>query len=266
MKRSHTDNSRPSNSNHRKIGLARALSKLGYCSRQQAAALIREGKVRLNGAAPRNPETPVRMGMDRIEVQGRGVQAAERIYLMMNKPRGLVTTAADEKGRDMVYSLLPKDLTWLAPVGRLDKASEGLLLFTNDSEWGARITDPESHLDKTYHVQIAALSSAELLETLQNGVKSESGEVLKCKQAGILRSGEKNSWIEIVLDEGKNRQIRRMLDAQGVEVLRLIRVAIGPLKLGDLPKGAHRKLSIREVASLNRGMSSARGANPPLID
>ena len=95
--------------------------------------MIRDGKVRLNGATPRNPETPVRMGVDRIDVQGRGVQAAEKIYLMMNKPRGLVTSAADERGRDTVYSILPADSNWLAPVGRLDKASEGLLLFTNDS-------------------------------------------------------------------------------------------------------------------------------------
>ena len=228
--------------------------------------LIREGQVRLNGATPRNPETPVRLGVDRIEVHGRSVQAAEKIYLMMNKPRGLVTSAADEKGRDTVYSLLPADLTWLAPVGRLDLASEGLLLFTNDSEWGARVTHPASHLDKIYHVQIAAVGTTELLQALLSGVKSESGEVLKCKRASILRSGEKNCWIEVVLDEGKNRQIRRMLDAQGVEVLRLIRVAIGPLELGELPKGAHRRLTTNDVASLNRAMSSARRANPPLLD
>jgi len=232
--------------------LARALSKLGYCSRQQAVALICEGKVRLNGATPRNPETPVRLGRDRIEVQGRTVRAAEKIYLMMNKPHGIVTSAADEKGRDTVYSLLPEDLTWLAPVGRLDKASEGLLLFTNDSEWGALITDPETHLDKTYHVQIATGAEPALLQALGNGVETERGEVLRCKRASLLRSGEKNSWLEIVLDEGKNRHIRRMLDARGVEVLRLIRVAIGPLWLGDLPKGSHRRLTMDEVLSLCR--------------
>jgi 23S rRNA pseudouridine2605 synthase len=246
--------------------LARALSKLGYCSRQQAADLIRDGKVRLNGATPRNPETPVRMGVDRIDVQGRGVQAAEKIYLMMNKPRGLVTSAADERGRDTVYSILPADSNWLAPVGRLDKASEGLLLFTNDSEWSAWVTDPESHLDKTYHVQIAAVASQELLEALEGGVKRDGGGLLRCKRASILRSGEKNSWIEVLLDEGKNRQIRRMLDGQGVDVLRLIRVAIGPLQLGDLGKGAHRRLSADEVASLNRAMSSTRRAVPALLD
>ncbi|HEY1482122.1 MAG TPA: pseudouridine synthase, partial [Candidatus Acidoferrum sp.] len=131
--------------------MARALSKLGFCSRSQAALLIRDGKVRLNGTTPRNPETPVRFGVDRIEVEGRRVHSAEKTYLILNKPRGIVTSAADEKGRDTVYSLLPKNVAWIAPVGRLDKASEGLLLITNDSEWAAKVTDPETHLDKTYH-------------------------------------------------------------------------------------------------------------------
>lgn len=235
----------------RKVGLARALSKLGYCSRQQAVELIRQGKVRLNGSTPKNPETPVRLGTDRIEVQGRSLEAAEKIYLMLNKPRGIVTSASDEKGRDTVYSLLPSGLTWLAPVGRLDKASEGLLLFTNDSEWNARITNPATHLDKTYHVQIASVAGSSLIEKLERGVESERGEILRCKRAGLLRAGEKNSWMEIVLDEGKNRHIRRMLDTLGIEVLRLIRVSIGPLQLGDLPKGAHRPLTSAELAALN---------------
>ena len=238
----------------RRIGLARALSKLGFCSRQQAAALIREGKVRLNGTVPRNPETPVRMGLDDIKVQGQAIRPAEKTYLMMNKPRGLVTSAADERGRETVYSLLPADLSWLAPVGRLDKASEGLLLFTNDSEWGARVTAPETHLDKTYHLQVGAVATVELLEALERGVEMERGEILHCKTAKLLRSGEKNSWIEMVLDEGKNRQIRRMLDAWGVEVLRLIRVAIGPLKLGELAKGGYRRLTAEEVACLNHAV------------
>jgi len=235
----------------RKIGLARALSKLGYCSRQQAFELIRQGKVRLNGATPKNPETPVRLGIDRIEVQGRALNPAEKIYLMLNKPRGIITTAADEKGRDTVYSLLPPNKAWLAPVGRLDKASEGLLLFTNDSEWNARITDPATHLDKSYHVQIAAIADSSLIENLERGVETERNELLRCKRASLLRSGERNSWLQLTLDEGKNRHIRRMLDALGIEVLRLIRVSIGPVSLGDLAKGAHRPLSSTELTALN---------------
>jgi 23S rRNA pseudouridine2605 synthase len=231
------------------VGLARALSKLGHCSRSQAFALIREGKVRLNGGHPRNPETPVRLGVDRIEIDGAAVRAAEKIYLMMNKPRGIVTTADDEKGRETVYALLPKDLAWIAPVGRLDKASEGLLLFANDSEWAARITDPASHLDKTYHVQIDRVADAGLIRNLESGVQV-GGERLRAKAVRILRSGGKTSWLEIVLDEGKNRQIRRMLEGCGVEVLRLVRVAIGGLQLGDLGKGECRVLSVEERNSL----------------
>jgi len=236
------------------VGLARAISKLGYCSRSRAAELIREDKVRLNGNPVRNPEAPVRMGKDRVEVEGNILRGAEKIYLMLNKPRGLVTTAADEKGRDTVYSLLPEDLRWVAPVGRLDQASEGLLLFTNDSEWAAPITDPVSHLDKTYHVQIGAVADSRMLERLEHGIEMPDGETLKAKRTRLLRAGEKHSWLEIVLDEGKNRQIRRMLDALGVEVLRLVRVAIGPLQIGELAKGTYRELRIEEKLALDQAM------------
>ena len=215
--------------------------------------LIRAGRVRLNAAIRRDPETPVHLGRDQIEVDGQAVRPAGKLYLMMNKPRGIVTTASDEKGRQNVYDLLPASLRqkdrWLAPVGRLDKASEGLLLLTNDSQWAARITDPRSHLDKTYHVQIAALAGDGLLRALANGVSSD-GELLRTKRATILRQGGRNSWLEIVLDEGKNRHIRRMFEAQRIEVLRLIRVAIGPLSLRDLVKGATRALTGAEVQQL----------------
>jgi len=200
----------------------------------------------------------VRLGVDRIEVQGRRVESAEKIYLMLNKPRGIVTSAADEKGRDTVYSLLPKNVEWIAPVGRLDKASEGLLLITNDSEWAARVTDPATHLDKTYHVQAGRVADELLLDSLLQGVQTAQGERLKVKAAKVLRAGEKNSWLEIVLDEGRNRQIRRMLDGLGVEVLRLIRVAIGPLALGPLEKGASRPLTQEEKKMLDHAMTMAR--------
>ena len=235
-----------------RTGLARALSKLGYCSRAQAAELIRAGRVRLNGAVPRDPETPVALSRDRIEVDGSAVRPAAKVYFMLNKPRGVVTTASDEKGRETVYACLPDDADWLAPVGRLDKASEGLLLLTNDSAWAAFVTSPESHVDKTYHVQIDALADTALLEKLRRGVRGEGREALRVKSAEILRQGEKNSWLVIVLDEGKNRQIRRILDALGIEVLRLVRVAIGNLQLGDLPKGKCRQLTaanLRDVTS-----------------
>ena len=234
-----------------RIGLARALSKLGYCSRSQAAELVRAGRVRLNGATRRDPETPVRMSSDRIEVDSRPVARERKIYLMLNKPRGLVTTTSDEQGRDTIYSCLKDDLPWLAPVGRLDKASEGLLLLTNDTQWAARIADPGNHLPKTYHVQISALADSTLTEKLMRGVRVEGTGPMRAKSAQILRPGERNSWLVIVLDEGKNRQIRRMLDALGIEVLRLVRVAIGPIELDDLPKGSYRALTKTEVAALN---------------
>jgi 23S rRNA pseudouridine2605 synthase len=239
------------------IGLGRALSKLGFCSRSQAFELIRAGRVRLKGVVSKNPEAGVRLGKDHIEVDGVEIQRLERIYWMLNKPRGLVSTSDDEKGRETVYAGLPAGLPWMAAVGRLDKASEGLLFFTNDSEWAARITAPESHLEKLYHVQIAAVADESLLSALTNGVRCEDGEVLRAKRATRIRAGEKNSWIEIALEEGKNRQIRRMLEACGVEVLRLIRVAIGPVGLGQLEKGKARELTADEKEQLDRALNLA---------
>ena len=162
--------------------MARALSKLGYCSRSQASEIIRAGRVRLNTTVRRDPETPVRLEKDRIEVEGRAIQSEQKIYLLMNKPRGLVTTAADEKGRETVYSILERSgesLPWVAPVGRLDKASEGLLLLTNDSEWGARVADPEMHLDKTYHVQIGVIADDDFIREMERGIRTKEGEFLK---------------------------------------------------------------------------------------
>jgi len=171
----------------------------------------------------------------------------------MNKPRGVVTTASDERGRKTVYAVLNAN-PWAAPVGRLDKASEGLLLLTNDSEWGARIAAPETHLDKTYHVQVATIADEEFVQALVRGVKQNDGEVLRAEHARRLRAGQKNCWLEIILVEGKNRQIRRMIETMGAEVLRLVRVAIGPLQLGDLAKGEHRSLTGYEKRMLDRAM------------
>ncbi len=233
----------------RKTGLARSLSKLGYCSRLQATELARSGRIALNGVVRKNPEYPVDMGRDRIEVDGQPIEAAEKIYLMLNKPRGLVTTRSDEKGRETIYSCLPHDLRWVGPVGRLDQASEGLLFLTNDSEWAARISAPESHLEKTYHVRVKGTVDDEILNKLRTGVPAGS-DLLRAKNATIVRGGGQRCWVEIVLDEGKNRQIRRMLERLGIEVLRLIRIAIGPVVLGNLPKGEWRQLTTEEKKGL----------------
>ena len=239
----------------KRFGLARALSKKGYCSRSQAATLIRAGRVALNGYVVLDPEKPVRLERDRIEIVGAALAKAPKVYLVMNKPRGLVTSASDEKGRQTVYDLLPPDTPWVGPVGRLDKASEGLLLLTNDSEWAARITDPGSHLNKKYHVQVDRLAETTLLEQMVRGLAVD-GERLRAKAVRLLREGEKNSWLEITLDEGKNRQIRRLLEALESQVLRLVRVSVGPIELGDLKKGAVRPIIAAEKLAIDRCLAA----------
>jgi 23S rRNA pseudouridine2605 synthase len=232
-------------------GIARVLSKLGVTSRTQAAAWVRDGRVSVNGRLVRDPEFPVSIDTDKIFLDGRELASVERVYLMLNKPRGLLTTATDDKARNTVYDCFAASgLPWIAPVGRLDKASEGLLLFSNDPEWAARITDPDTGPDKTYRVQVDQLVDPAQLVRMEQGAIVD-GERLRAKSICLLRAGEKNCWLEIVLDEGRNRQIRRLLEAFGIGVLRLIRVAIGTLPLGELPKGQWRRLSEDEVAALS---------------
>lgn len=235
-----------------KHGLARVLSKLGVCSRSQAEQWIREGRVSLDGQVVRDPYHPTLVDRRGIAVDGRAVKSVEHVYVMLNKPRGLVVSAADEHGRNTVYDVLAgAGLPWLGPVGRLDKASEGLLLLSNDSVWAAAITAPATHLDKTYHVQVAGQPDAAVLERMRAGIH-EGGDFLEVKRVTLLRAGEKNAWLEVMLDEGRNRHIRRLLAALGFEVLRLIRVAIGPLVLGELAKKQWRRLSADEVRMLDR--------------
>jgi 23S rRNA pseudouridine2605 synthase len=233
-----------------RYGVARVLSKSGLCSRTQAAAWVRAGRVEVNGRTVLDPEFPVRQGRDRLALDGRGLDAPGRIYLALNKPRGLVTTASDERGRDTVYACLDgAGLPWVAPVGRLDQASEGLLLLSNDPAWAAAITDPGTGPDKTYHVQVDAIPDEALLAALREGIVEPEGR-LRAKAASLLRAGTRNAWLEIVLDEGRNRQIRRLLAAQGLGVSRLVRVGIGPLALGALGKGEWRHLDPAEVSLL----------------
>lgn len=234
-------------------GVARVISKMGLGSRTQAAQWVNEGRVRVNGRLVHDAQFPVRQGLDRIDVDGQMSTTAGRLALMLNKPRGLVTTVKDEQERDTVYCCFSgAGLPWLAPVGRLDKASEGLLLFTNDPAWAARITDPKAGQTKTYHVQIDRLPDSALLASLERGVVL-GDELLAVKSARCLRAGEKNAWLEIILDEGRNRQIRRLLSALDVSVVRLVRVAVGRLCLGELRKGQWRMLTVQEVDSLTGG-------------
>lgn len=240
----------------RRTGLARALSKLGLCSRTQAAEAVRAGRVRLRGVVTLDPEAPTREG-DAIELDGVPAAAVERVYLALNKPRGLVTTLSDERGRETVFACLRGAAlpAHLAPVGRLDKASEGLLLFTNDSLWAARLTDPGSKLPKVYHVQVDRPPDEALVARVQAGMDLPGGERLGVSAARVLRAGERHGWLEITLEEGRNRHLRRLLAALDLAVLRLLRVAVGPLALGDLAKGAWRALTPGEVAALRQAAS-----------
>jgi 23S rRNA pseudouridine2605 synthase len=246
----------------RRIGLARRLSKLGICSRSEAERWIRAGRLRVDGRATIDPEHPTSDDSS-IALDGAPLGTASRCYLMLNKPRGLTTSTADERGRATVYECLrperawpdpdpaqvSAELPWLAPVGRLDRASEGMLLFSNDPEWAAGISD--GGILKTYHVRLEQLADEALLECLRTGV-DDRGERLRVVQASLLRPNEegRTRWLALTLDEGRNRHIRRLLGALGVELQRLLRVSIGPLLLGDLPKGRWRRLSGAEVALL----------------
>lgn len=240
----------------KRVTIARALSKFGFCSRTQAEALVLAGRVTVDGAKTTHLETWVDLATSKIAVDGKPVAAEAFVYYMLNKPRGLVTTRHDPQNRPTVYDCLKHlDHAHLSPVGRLDKASEGLLLFTNDTEFAQALLDPETHVPKTYHVQVDRLVSAEKLATFVTGVEHD-GDVLQARRADILREGEKNAWLDIELDEGKNRQIRRMLETLDIEVLRLVRVAIGDLPLGELPKGEVRALTDVEVQMLRTAITS----------
>jgi 23S rRNA pseudouridine2605 synthase len=252
------------------------ISKRGFCSRSQAENLVREGRVSLRGKIVRDPETPAREN-DEICVDGKPVKASEFVYFMMNKPRGYVTTASDEKGRATVMDLFReqyakmfpgKPVPHISPVGRLDAASEGLLLFTNDTQWAdallktkddkcieraARTSllghDQVPHT-KIYRVQVNDHPTAEELSQMEKGfnvpprVFGEPEEFMHAVSAKLYSAGEKNCWLEITLDEGKNREIRRMLAKLGYEVLRLVRIKFCNYELGDLKQGEIRKINL----------------------
>jgi 23S rRNA pseudouridine2605 synthase len=236
------------------VSIARGLSKLGVCSRAEGERLVEAGRVKVGGKIVRDVALRVRPERDAIEVDGVRVGRVERVYIALNKPRGLVTTRDDPQGRATIYECLAgATLPFVGPVGRLDKASEGLLLLTNDSRWSSRLLEPSAHVDKTYHVQVKGLVDDDVIARIAAGVVEEgTGEALAVKRVALLRMGSRSSaWLEIVLDEGKNRHIRRLLAALGIDVTRLVRVAIGPLTLGTLAKGAWRMLTSEEVSALS---------------
>lgn len=229
--------------------LKRILSKRGLCSRSEAEKWIRSGIVKAGGRICTDPERFFDREI-KIEIEGQEAQNASKHYVLINKPRGLVVTRSDEKGRATIYDCL-KD--WQGPplqaVGRLDQASEGLLLMSNDHQWSNALMDPSSHLPKIYHVQISPIPSIEHLQILELGIQLE-GKKTRPARFEMIRSGKVNAWVEVEISEGRNRQIRKMLDSLGYETLRLIRIQIGSLPLGELAKGKWRELSDQEIQAL----------------
>lgn len=249
----------------RKVSLARALSKLGFTSRSQARPLIESGRVSVNGRCIRNPDVRVDPDKEVIRVDEKVVRPAVPIYLMMNKPKGVVTTRSDERERKTVYDLLGEEGEWLFPVGRLDKETSGLLLLTNDTQWGNRIAAPESKVPKIYQVKLNRPITEVDLNRLRQGVLLEEGwtapaEAARLRAAdrlldrpasqGAARKAAEGDWIVLTLREGRNRQVRRMCEAVGYRVEVLVRVQIGSLSLGALPPGGVRPLTLEEVRRL----------------
>lgn len=231
------------------VSLARALSKLGVCSRRQARAWVVAGRVAVNGRVLTNPEVRVDPDRERFAVDGRPVGAAAPRYLVLNKPAGLVVTRSDERGRPTVYTLLAPADRGLFPVGRLDRASEGLLLFTNDTQWANALLAPASKVPKEYHVRLDAPIDDAALARLRAGVVLDDGA--RTQPALVERAPRAPGvWLTVTLTEGKNRQVRRMVQAVGRCVQALIRVRIGSLALAELAPGRVRALTPEEVQAL----------------
>jgi 23S rRNA pseudouridine2605 synthase len=250
------------------VSLARALSKFGVCSRKEAERWIEAGRVAVNGRVESCPVRRIDARRDRVTVDGRRVgDDTERIVVILNKPAGYITSREDPRGRATVYDLIGDLGRWVFPVGRLDLDSCGLLVLTNDHRLGQRLTDPASHVDKTYHVLVHGVPSSAALETLSAGVPLPDGTLTRPAIVRALGSARADTaWLEIVIHEGKNRQVRRMCAQVGHDVLSLTRIRIGGLDLGDLAPGEWRHLSPEEVGRLTDGArigdSSAHDRNP----
>ncbi|HVS39427.1 MAG TPA: pseudouridine synthase [Gemmataceae bacterium] len=241
--------SRESGPPGRRVQLHRALSKLGLGSRAQAWDWITAGEVCVDGRRVTDPLTWVDLDRQRITRSGEAPPTVERVVLALHKPRGVVTTRSDERGRRTVYDLLPPRLPWLFPAGRLDADSEGLLILTNDADLAVRLTEPEHHTPKTYQAALTGELTPEALQRLRQGVELRDGRTRPAR-VRVLHRGEKGSLVEFILTEGRNRQVRRMAAAVGCKVRRLVRTAIGGCALGDLAEGAHRILDESDCKKL----------------
>jgi len=231
--------------------LERVFSKSGAASRTDARSWIGAGRVRVNGRLVQNPDHWVDMDRDRITLDGKPLRSAGKLYLLLYKPKGYLTTYRDPEGRPTVYDLIADAGAWLSPVGRLDLDTSGLLLMTNDTDLAERITNPEHKVPKTYQVKAATLLTDEQLEQLRRGVQLSDGPT-RPAQVTRVRDSAKFTFLEMTISEGRNRQVRRMLEAVDSKVLKLVRTAIGPLRIGDLPIGKWRMLTPDEVKALGR--------------
>ncbi|MGA2114550.1 MAG: pseudouridine synthase [Bryobacteraceae bacterium] len=229
--------------------LDRVFSKAGIASRSEARSWISGGRVRVNGKSIRDPDHWVDLERDRVTLDNKPLHQAARRYILLYKPKGYLTTYRDTEGRPTVYDLVSDAGVWLAPVGRLDLDTSGLLLMTNDTGFADRIADPEKKVPKVYMVKAATLLSDDQLEQLRQGVPLSDGPT-RPAQVRRLRDSARHTHLELTIAEGRNRQVRRMLEAVGSKVLKLVRTAVGPLRLGELPVGKWRDLTVEEVRLL----------------
>lgn len=229
--------------------MERVLSKAGLGSRTTVRSWIGAGRVRVNGRVVRMADHWVDPERDKVALDRKPVRAGQKIYLLLYKPKGYLTTYKDPQGRPTVYDLIADVGTWVFPVGRLDRDTTGLLVMTNDTQFAERLTNPHHKIPKTYQVKSSTLLSQEQLEQLRRGVQLSDGPT---RPAGVrrLRDSAKYSFVEVTIAEGRNRQVRRMFEAIGSKVLKLVRIAIGPVRIGQLPIGGYRPLTAAEVRAL----------------
>ncbi len=229
--------------------LDRLLSKAGVGSRTEARRWVAERRVAVNGRVVTDPELWVDPETDKVALDGRPLQAAEKLYLLVHKPKGYLTTYRDPQGRKTVYDVLPERDLYLFPVGRLDLDTSGLLIVTNDSDFAEALTNPLSEVPKTYLVKTSKLLTDEQLQLLSQGVTLKDGPTRPARVTRLRESGGRTVFA-ITITEGRNRQVRRMVEALGAKVLKLVRVAIGSVELGELPLGETRPLTPAEVRRL----------------
>lgn len=239
------------------FSLAKALLKLGNYSRGESDELVQQGKVTVNQKVVKELNTRVNLITDVIKIDGQIVEHTDKVYIMLNKPSGVITTASDDIRRETVYDYLKDDrMPWVVPVGKLDKASEGLIFLTNDYKWAEKFAAKEPRLEKTYHMKINLAPDENLIEQMKTGVKTDSGEVIVFKEVKVNKAADKFSWLEIVIVEGKDKQIRRLLSALNLNAFRLIKSAVGPVRIGELQKGRYRRLNDVELEALKELISS----------